>query len=115
MTKEWRQEFNACKNCERLEAALERERTAAEAEITRLNKMRVHCENCGADYMATGIEAGCSCRLQAQLTSAAERERVLKEALQALYDHSRRSRFKADAYLWEQARAALVQKGGCDG
>lgn len=32
-------------------------------EIQRLNAMRTHCEHCGADYLATGIEAGCPCRL----------------------------------------------------
>ena len=36
------------------------------AEVERLNKMRTHCENCGADYMATGIEAGCPCLLKAE-------------------------------------------------
>ena len=43
-----------------------------DAEIERLNKMRTHCENCGADYMATGIEAGCSCKLAAENTSLKE-------------------------------------------
>lgn len=37
-----------------------------EAELDRLNKMRVHCGYCGADYMATGIEAGCPCRITAE-------------------------------------------------
>ncbi len=40
-----------------------------DAEIERLNKMRTHCENCGADYMATGIEAGCPCKLAVENTS----------------------------------------------
>ena len=39
-----------------------------------------------------------------------KRIKVLEDALRALYEHSRRSRFKADAYLWEQARAALEVK-----
>ncbi len=46
------------------ERAKEIERLKAENE--RLNKMREHCENCGADYMATGIEAGCPCLLKAE-------------------------------------------------
>lgn len=44
----------------------------AEAENSRLNRSRVHCENCGADYIATGIEAGCPCRLQAANASLRE-------------------------------------------
>ncbi|KKN78954.1 hypothetical protein LCGC14_0344300 [marine sediment metagenome] len=32
-------------------------------EIERLNKMRTHCENCGGDYLATGLEVGCPCLL----------------------------------------------------
>jgi hypothetical protein len=28
--------------------------------------MRVHCENCGADYLATGLEARCPCLLLAE-------------------------------------------------
>ena len=32
-------------------------------EIDDMNKMRVHCEHCGADYLATGLEARCPCLL----------------------------------------------------
>ena len=39
----------------------------AEAEVARLDAMRTHCEHCGADYLATGIEAGCPCRLVAEV------------------------------------------------
>lgn len=35
-------------------------------ELERLRKMKTHCENCGADYLATGIEAGCPCVITAQ-------------------------------------------------
>lgn len=38
-----------------------------QAEIERLNKMRAHCPDCGADFMATGIEAGCPCKLRAEV------------------------------------------------
>lgn len=51
-----------------------------DAEIERLNKMRTHCENCGADYMATGIEAGCSCKLAAENTSLKEQVERLEKA-----------------------------------
>ena len=47
-------------------ATLQQELTEARAEIERLNKMRTHCENCGGDYMATGLEAGCPCLLKAE-------------------------------------------------
>ena len=36
-------------------------------EVERLNKMRVHCPDCGGDYMQTGIETGCPCRLRAEV------------------------------------------------
>jgi superfamily I DNA and RNA helicase len=39
----------------------------AEAEIERLNKMRTHCENCGGDYLATGLEVGCPCLLNKEI------------------------------------------------
>lgn len=42
---------------------------AKDAEIERLNKMRTHCENCGADYVAMGLEAGCPCKLKAENAS----------------------------------------------
>jgi hypothetical protein len=38
---------------------------ALRAEVERLNRMRVHCEHCGADYAQTGLEAGCPCKLRA--------------------------------------------------
>jgi len=37
------------------------------ADNARLNKARVHCEHCGADYLATGVEAGCPCKLKAEI------------------------------------------------
>lgn len=37
------------------------------AEVEHLNKLRVHCEDCGADYAATGVEAGCPCKLTAKV------------------------------------------------
>ena len=47
-------------------AELEQQLTEARAEIERLNKMRTHCENCGGDYVATGLEVGCPCLLKAE-------------------------------------------------
>lgn len=38
-----------------------------EAQLAALEAMRTHCTRCGADYVATGIEAGCPCLLQAKL------------------------------------------------
>ena len=49
---------------------------AVEAERDALERLRVHCEHCGADYAATGVEAGCPCLVRA------ERDR-LKAALSA--------------------------------
>lgn len=36
-------------------------------EVQRLNSMRTHCVDCGADYMATGVETGCPCKLHKEL------------------------------------------------
>lgn len=54
-------------------------RQEAQRRIATLEKLKVHCPDCGADYAATGIEAGCPCkilqerdRLQAQLNQAME-------------------------------------------
>lgn len=41
-------------------------------EIEHLNQMRVHCPDCGADYLATGIEAGCPCKLKAEIEHLTE-------------------------------------------
>ena len=38
-----------------------------DAETAKLNAMRTHCPDCGGDYMATGIEAGCPCKLQTRV------------------------------------------------
>lgn len=43
---------------------LEGEKQALQQEVATLNAMRTHCPDCGADYMATGIEAGCPCKLK---------------------------------------------------
>jgi hypothetical protein len=39
---------------------------SALAEIRELRKLKVHCPDCGADYAATGVEAGCPCKLRAR-------------------------------------------------
>ena len=57
-------------------AALHARLAAVEAERDALERLRVHCEHCGADYAATGVEAGCPCLVRA------ERDR-LKAALSA--------------------------------
>lgn len=57
-----------------LAEAIERELlpalAAKDAEIARLTALRLHCDRCGADYAATGIEAGCPCQLTELLRSA---------------------------------------------
>lgn len=35
---------------------------AAKERIAELESLKVHCPDCGADYAATGIEAGCPCK-----------------------------------------------------
>lgn len=57
-----------------------------EAENARLNKMRLHCEHCGGDYLATGIETGCPCKLRAENTNL---KNAVKELLTAfpVYSH----------------------------
>lgn len=40
------------------------------AENARLNAMRQHCERCGGDYLATGVETGCPCALRARVAEA---------------------------------------------
>lgn len=39
---------------------------AALAHIDRLESMRTHCDHCGGDYLATGLETGCTCRIVAE-------------------------------------------------
>lgn len=56
-------------------ADLRAQLAAAQAEVERLNKMRTHCDNCGADYLATGVEAGCPC-LTMRLKDEVERLRA---------------------------------------
>lgn len=46
-------------------------------ENERLNNLMVHCENCGGDYAATGLEVGCSCLLLARV---AELEDLLRRS-----------------------------------
>jgi len=36
-------------------------------EYDRLQRLFVHCPDCGADYAATGLEVGCSCKLRAEV------------------------------------------------
>lgn len=66
---------------------------ALEAENARLRRLMVHCENCGADYAATGIEAGCPCAWR-ERAEAAERER--DEAILAT-QRERSGRLEAEA------------------
>lgn len=46
-----------------IETCPEHPMSKLKADNTRLKRLVVHCENCGADYAETGLEAGCSCRL----------------------------------------------------
>ena len=68
-----------CLNCGRTiyEIGLIADVARLEAEVATLEKMRIHCERCGADYMATGIEAGCPCLL---LTKLKAQEEALERA-----------------------------------
>jgi len=71
---------------ERLEAenlSLRSELQAAREEIEKLEKLKVHCPDCGADYAATGIEAGCPCRIQEALTNQIHATNTLAQQLQA--------------------------------
>lgn len=43
---------------------------ALEQEKAIADKLRVHCEICGGDYAATGVEVGCSCILKEALRLA---------------------------------------------
>lgn len=48
------------------------------AENARLNAMRQHCERCGGDYLATGVETGCPCALRAENIALHERVAALE-------------------------------------
>lgn len=63
--------------------AKDAEIAALKLEVERLNKMRTHCENCGADYMATGLEAGCPCKLKAENAALKEKVAALEKQLAA--------------------------------
>ena len=52
---------------EELIVLLETEKANWKALAEELEKLKVHCENCGADYIATGLEAGCPCLLIARI------------------------------------------------
>ena len=42
---------------------LQNQLTQSQARVQKLEAMRVHCPNCGGDYMETGVECGCQCQL----------------------------------------------------
>jgi hypothetical protein len=37
------------------------------AENDHLNRMRVHCPDCGGDYLGTGLELGCPCKVYKEI------------------------------------------------
>ena len=37
--------------------------------IAELERLKVHCSDCGADYAATGIEAGCTCKFRKRIAA----------------------------------------------
>jgi hypothetical protein len=43
-----------------------------QAEIERLQRLAVHCPDCGGDYAATGLEVGCPCKLRAVMDGLVE-------------------------------------------
>jgi hypothetical protein len=51
------------------------------AEIARLNAMRTHCPDCGGDYMATGVEVGCPCKLRAEVERLKEDRDMARGAM----------------------------------
>jgi hypothetical protein len=66
-----------------------------EEQIEIFNKMRMHCENCGADYLATGLEAKCPClllkdieQLKDDIIFAAKRINELEEYIEELESES---------------------------
>lgn len=82
--------------------------------IDEIDQLRAHCEHCGGDYMATGIETGCPCQLKAKLAAAKERERVLLFERDAAIEVIRKN-FGYDGVeqTLKKARAALAQRLFC--
>ena len=57
----------AC-NCESWHGGHEQQRAdRLQAEVERLQRLAVHCPDCGGDYAATGLEVGCPCKLRAEV------------------------------------------------
>lgn len=96
---------------------------ALAAEVARLNAMRTHCEHCGGDYLATGLETGCPCRLTARATAAEqrvaelERERDQARALYSTaleqaetYDEQAALTIRTEMARAEQAEARLREE-----
>jgi hypothetical protein len=65
------------------------ELAALRAENAKLNAMRAHCERCGADYLATGVEAGCPCILRAQRDEAFKAGRIIVEDCDRIVNEAR--------------------------
>jgi hypothetical protein len=62
------------------ESEYERELSELRQELERLNKLRTHCEHCGADYLQTGLEAGCPCRIIKEVERLKREVNALRKA-----------------------------------
>lgn len=61
---------------------LEQETQSLRQENEKLNAMRTHCPDCGWDYVATGVETGCPCRLKDRVAELEAELGMLKMGLQ---------------------------------
>ena len=88
-------------------ATLTQQLAEAEAKVESLNKMRTHCENCGGDYLATGLELGCPCLLEARL-------KVLDNTLDVERDAFRNMQMQKEALEARNGRLADALKIGVE-
>ena len=96
-----------------IERIAQAEQRAAKAEVenARLNKMRTHCENCGADYMATGIESCCPCQLQKQLHEA---ERTCSQLADGVVKYKEQVRVLSAPVSPSEQDEYFEESAGCD-
>jgi len=73
--------------------------------VAHLERLVVHCEHCGADYAATGLEAGCPCLLRARVARLEEAIQIARVALDEYYD-AHRDRESPDDNECDKAQCA---------
>lgn len=61
-----------------------------------ISKMMVHCPECGGDYVATGLEVGCSCKLKRRIEDL---ESALHDVLVELKSHVASSVMTRDDHI----------------